>query len=200
MATSLAGVPYAPKIPGSDVFGGTIRHSTEHDSAREWEGKRVLVVGTSSSGFDTAFDFSRRNIDVTLLQRSPTYIMSLTHSVPRILSAYKPVNGKRPDLDICDRLNYALPLGPGEEMGRRLGKELTELDYELLQGLEAKGFRTWRGQRSTSTQTLGYTKNGGFYFDAGACEHILNGKIKVEQGHIERSVLFRWTLAPSQHC
>lgn len=84
IATSLAGVPYTPEIPGMDIFKGTIRHSTEHDSSREWVGKKVLVVGTSSSGFDTAFDFARRGIDVTLLQRCPTYLMSLDNSVPRV--------------------------------------------------------------------------------------------------------------------
>ncbi|WVW85907.1 hypothetical protein I302_107945 [Kwoniella bestiolae CBS 10118] len=185
MATSLAGVPYVPEIPGSEKFKGTIRHSTEHDSSREWVGKKALVVGTSSSGFDTAFDFARRGVDVTILQRSPTYIMSLTHSVPRILGVYKPENGKRPDLEVADRIAYGLPVGPAEEMGRRLGSELTELDHDLLHAMEARGFKTWRGQRSTSTQTLGYTKNGGFYFDAGACEQIINGNIKVEQGYID---------------
>lgn len=84
MATSLAGVPYVPDIPGMDIFKGTVRHSTSHDSSREWVGKKVLVVGTSSSGFDTAFDFARRGVDVTLLQRSPTYLMSLDNSVPRV--------------------------------------------------------------------------------------------------------------------
>jgi cation diffusion facilitator CzcD-associated flavoprotein CzcO len=186
MATSLAGVPYSPTIPGRDAFKGTVRHSTEHDSSREWVGKKVLVVGTSSSGFDTAFDFARRGIDVTILQRSPTYIMSLTNSVPRILGMYEPKDGKRPDLEVADRIAYGLPLGPMEEMGRRLGLELEELDYELLQKMEERGFKTWRGQRRTMTQTLGFTKNGGFYFDAGACEQIINGNIKVEQGYIDQ--------------
>lgn len=84
VATSLAGVPSIPNIPGVDKFKGTVRHSSQHDSAREWVGKKALVVGTSSSGFDTAYDFARRNIDVTLLQRSPTYLMSLKESVPRV--------------------------------------------------------------------------------------------------------------------
>lgn len=84
LATSLAGVPFIPHIPGVEKFKGTVRHSTQHDSSREWVGKKVLVVGTSSSGFDTAYDFARRGIDVTLLQRSPTYVMSLDASVPRV--------------------------------------------------------------------------------------------------------------------
>lgn len=82
MATSLCGIPMLPAVPGmTDFKGCIIRHSTAHDSSRDFVGK-VCAVGTSSSGFDTAFDCSRCGIDVTLLQRSPKYIMSLTHSMP----------------------------------------------------------------------------------------------------------------------
>lgn len=186
IATSLAGVPQMPSTPGQDKFKGTIRHSTEHDSSRHWVGKRVLVVGTSSSGFDTAYDFARRNIDVTILQRSPTYIMSLTNAVPKFLGAYKPNGSQRPDLDTVDRLSYSMPVGPAEEFGRRGAEELEQEDAEMLVKLNERGFKTWRGQRGTGVQTLGYTKNGGFYFEAGACEQIINGKIKVAHGSIEK--------------
>ncbi|KAF2153604.1 flavin-containing monooxygenase [Myriangium duriaei CBS 260.36] len=188
MATSLCGVPLTPVVPGmADFQGGIIRHSAAHDSSRDFVGKRVCVVGTSSSGFDTAFDCSRRGIDVTLLQRSPTYIMSLTHSVPRIIGNYGPdANGNRPELEEQDRLFFATPVGPGEELARRNAKDLEDLDRPLLDALNARGLRTWRGQRGTGNSTLGQTRNGGFYFDAGACEHIINGKIKVEPGYIER--------------
>ncbi|TDZ13636.1 putative indole-3-pyruvate monooxygenase YUCCA1 [Colletotrichum orbiculare MAFF 240422] len=188
MATSLCGVPYTPSIPGMDHFkGGEIRHSSAHDSSREFVNKKVCVVGTSSSGFDTAFDCSRRGIDVTLLQRSPTYVMSLTHSVPRILGGYAPgPDGNRRDPSEHDRLFFSTPVGPGEELGRRAAKVLEDLDRPLLDALNARGLRTWRGQRGTGNGTLGQTRNGGFYFDAGACEQIVNGKIKVEPGYIER--------------
>jgi cation diffusion facilitator CzcD-associated flavoprotein CzcO len=186
MATSLCGVPMTPQVPGLEQWKGTARHSTAHDSSRNWVGKKVLVVGTSSSGFDTAYDCARRDIDVTILQRSPTYIMSLTHSVPRAIGGYEPKNGVRPDLEEQDRIAFAMPVGPGEELGRRNAEVLENLDRELLDGLNAKGLRTWRGQRGTGNGTLGQTRNGGFYFDAGACEQIINGKIKVEQGAIER--------------
>lgn len=187
MATSLVGTPWSPTIGGRETFTGTVRHSTEHDSSRDWVGKKVLVVGTSSSGFDLAYDFARRGINVTLLQRSPTYIMSLTHSVPKLLGAYEPdADGKRPDLETSDRTAYSIPTGPAEEFGRRATEELEALDHDLLQSMENAGFKTWRGQRDTGPQTLGYSKNGGFYFDAGACERIINGDIKVEQGYIDR--------------
>ncbi|KAL2410966.1 hypothetical protein ABEF95_003029 [Exophiala dermatitidis] len=187
MATSLCGIPMIPAVPGMAAFkGGVIRHSSAHDSSRDFVGKKVCVVGTSSSGFDTAFDCSRRGIDVTLLQRSPTYIMSLTHSVPRIIGSYAPdADLNRPNIEEQDRLFFATPTGPGEELSRRNAKVLEDLDRPLLEGLNARGLRTWRGQRGTGGSTLGQTRNGGFYFDAGACEHIINGKIKVESGYIE---------------
>jgi cation diffusion facilitator CzcD-associated flavoprotein CzcO len=188
MATSLCGVPFVPTVPGMDEYkGGVIRHSSAHDSSAEFVGKKVCVVGTSSSGFDTAFDCSRRGIDVTLLQRSPTYVMSLTHSVPRILGGYAPdAEGNRSDPEEHDRIFFSTPVGPGEELSRRSAKVLEDLDRPLLGALNARGLRTWQGQRGTGNSTLGQTRNGGFYFDAGACEHIIEGKIKVEPGYIER--------------
>lgn len=79
-----------------------------------------------------------------------------------------------------------MPVGPGEELGRRMAKQLADEDRELLDGMEKAGFRTYMGQRETGTQTLGYTRNGGFYFDAGACEKIMDGSIKIEHGHIDQ--------------
>ncbi|GFF55022.1 hypothetical protein IFM58399_09972 [Aspergillus lentulus] len=187
MATSLCGVPSIPAVPGMADFRGVIRHSSAHKSARDFVGKKVCVVGTSSSGFDTAYECARLGIDVTLLQRSPTYVMSLTHSVPRLLGGYAPdKNGNLPDLEVQDRLMFSTPVGPGEELARRTAEVLEELDKPLLEALNARGLRTWRGQRDTGNSTLGQTRNGGFYFDAGACEEIINGNIKVEPGFVER--------------
>ncbi|SPO00336.1 probable flavoprotein involved in K+ transport [Cephalotrichum gorgonifer] len=188
MATSLCGNPAIPEVPGmAEYKRGIIRHSTAHDSSRDFVGKKICVVGTSSSGFDTAYDCARRGIDVTLLQRSPTYIMSLANSVPRAIGNYAPdADLNLPDMEEQDRLFFATPTGPGEELSRRNAKVLEVLDAELLGGLNARGLRTWRGQRGTGNSTLGQTRNGGFYYDAGACEHIINGNIKVEPGYIER--------------
>ncbi|OWZ61949.1 hypothetical protein AYX14_06962 [Cryptococcus neoformans] len=185
LAVSLAGNPLIPDTPGINQYTRAIRHSSTHDSSREWVGKKVLVVGTSSSGFDTVYDFARRGIDTTFLQRSPTYVMSLTNSVRKIIGVYEPQNGTRPNLDAADRTAFAFPLGPAEELGRRLAVELENLDQDLIAGMEDAGFKTWRGQRGTGTQTLGSTKGGGFYFDAGACEQIIKRKVKVEQGWID---------------
>lgn len=70
-------------------------------------------------------------------------------------------------------------MGPGEELARRNAKIIEDLDRPLIDALTARSLRIWRDQRGTGGATLGHTRNGGFYFDAGACEYVINGKIKV---------------------
>lgn len=96
---------------------------------------------------------------------------------------YEPKEHQRPDLEVADRLNYSLPVGPAEELNRRTALDIWNADIELIAKMEKAGFKVWRGQRDTGSHTLGYTKNGGFYFDAGACNAIIDGRIKVEQGY-----------------
>ncbi|CAK9785095.1 FAD/NAD(P)-binding domain-containing protein [Cutaneotrichosporon oleaginosum] len=186
MATSLFGEPSSPPIPGRETFSGTVIHSTEYRNSAPFVGKKVLVVGASSSGLDIAHDLAMRGIDVTLLQRSPTYVMSLTHSVPMFMSMHKPNGTQRPDLEGLDRGMFSTPTAVGENLSRRFAEDLEALDHDLLQGLEEAGFKTWRGQRDTGFQTLAYTNGGAYYFEAGACESIIKGDIKVEQGSLER--------------
>lgn len=112
--------------------------------------------------------------------------MSLEHSVPRAIGGYEPKNGVAPDIDEQDRLWFSTPIGPGEELARRTVRTLEELDREMLDGLHARGLKTYRGQREGGTGVLGATRNGGFYFEAGACQAIIDGKCKVEQGFVER--------------
>lgn len=96
---------------------------------------------------------------------------------------YKPKEGKIPDMDKADRLATALPTGPGEELFRRVAQDIWNADAELIAKMEKAGFKVWRGQRDTGQQTLANTRNGGFYFEAGACKAIIDGSIKVEQGY-----------------
>ncbi|MBK5255634.1 MAG: NAD(P)-binding domain-containing protein, partial [Vicinamibacteria bacterium] len=49
--------PHTPEIPGN--FDGEIIHFREYKHARQFEGRRVLVVGGGNSGCDIAYDASR---------------------------------------------------------------------------------------------------------------------------------------------
>lgn len=182
VATGLAGTPSIPTIPEMESFTGTIRHSSAHDSAKHWQGKKILVVGTSSSGFDSALDAVRNGVDVTMLQRSPTYVMSLTHGAPACLGTIYSESG--PPIDVADRIGHAMPVIAGEELARRMTSEVAEKDKDLIAGLKKAGFNWYSGIKGTGTVLLGWERAGGFYYDAGACSAVIDGRIKMKQGTI----------------
>ena len=49
-ATGFVGEPYTPQLPGRDKFKGTVLHSSQHKSASDHAGKKVLVIGACTSG------------------------------------------------------------------------------------------------------------------------------------------------------
>jgi len=51
--------PNEVELPGSEVFGGNIRHSVDFRDGLELRGKRVLIVGAGNSGVDIACDAAR---------------------------------------------------------------------------------------------------------------------------------------------
>lgn len=53
-----------------------------------------------------------------------------------IAPLYEPKNHKRPDIETSDRVHFSLPMGPSEEMARRVAKETWDDDVELLAKME----------------------------------------------------------------
>lgn len=44
------GVPNMPVYPGMDEFAGQILHSSQHSQATDHAGKKVVVIGSCTSG------------------------------------------------------------------------------------------------------------------------------------------------------
>jgi hypothetical protein len=57
---------------------------------------------------------------------------------------------------------------------------------ELLEGLKARGFQLTDGPEGTGVWGLIYTRVGGFYFNTGASDRIIDGSIKLKPGAVER--------------
>jgi hypothetical protein len=58
---------------------------------------------------------------------------------------------------------------------------------EMLEGLRKRGFQTYDGPQGTGYMGLLWLRGGGFYFDTGACDLIIDGSIKVKSNaRIER--------------
>lgn len=61
----------------NDFKGDVLCHSSEFVSAKpNSQGKKAIVVGGCNSGHDIAQDYFENGYDVTLVQRSSTYVMS----------------------------------------------------------------------------------------------------------------------------
>lgn len=81
--TGHAGEPLIPTFPGQQDFKGLVYHGSQHEDASKWavKGKKVLIVGTGNSGHDIAENFYQNGAEVTLLQRSGTYVLTLDKGV-----------------------------------------------------------------------------------------------------------------------
>lgn len=84
LATGHSGEPNVPTFKGQEKFKGKIVHSSQHTTGGDFKGKKAIVVGCCNSGHDIAHDFYEQGADITVVQRSSTYVMS-SESVVKIL-------------------------------------------------------------------------------------------------------------------
>ncbi|KAK9366199.1 hypothetical protein V1509DRAFT_630440 [Lipomyces kononenkoae] len=195
MATGLGGgkPKLPPPFPGQQKFKNTIIHSFGYKSGAPYEGKKALVVGTGSSGHDIAFDLYNNGANVTLLQRSPTFVMTLENGIETLNKGMYCDGG--PPLQFADEMSETVPKVVAKTYFKTLIPMIASMDKDLLDRLGQVGFKTWLGPENSGFMYLSMEKNGGYYFDSGACEHIANGDIKVNGAEIdhftEDSVVFK---------
>jgi cation diffusion facilitator CzcD-associated flavoprotein CzcO len=183
-ATGFNRLPVTPEVPGVEDFEGYVSHSAAYRGSTQFKDKKVLVVGTGSSGMDLAKDAFDGGADVTLLQRGPTYIMSTRHGVPMTFGEYYSENS--PPADISDSLGGSLPLSFMMENWPHAVRAIAEQDRDMIAGLKEAGFEWYAGPGDAGLLFLSLHKGGGYYIDNGAADLIINGKIAVRRGSIAR--------------
>jgi putative flavoprotein involved in K+ transport len=180
LATGAAGEPRIPDVPGRESFAGTTYHSSQHTSAREWAGKKAVVIGACNSGHDIAQDLYEAGADVTLVQRSSTHIISQEHGIPAIFGANFAEGG--PPTKYADLLASGTPWPLVLEFAKQGVKDTAAKDAELLAALDAVGFKRNDGPDGTGLMGYALAYGGGYYIDVGASALIAEGKIKLAQG------------------
>ena len=105
LATSVSGIPNLPEIAGLKDFAGKVVHSSQYDDGENWKGKRAIVIGTGNSGHDIAQDLYSSGAEVTIVQRSPTLIVSIEPSAQLVYSPYN-----EGTLDDNDLIATSMPL------------------------------------------------------------------------------------------
>jgi cation diffusion facilitator CzcD-associated flavoprotein CzcO len=68
---------YTPEFPGLDRFAGQVVHPQHWPEDLDYAGKRVIVIGSGATAVTLVPAMAKDAAHVTMLQRSPTYIVSM---------------------------------------------------------------------------------------------------------------------------
>jgi len=176
MATGVSGIPNLPDIPGLNDFTGTVLHSSQYTDGEDWRDRRAMVIGTGNSGHDIAQDLHSSGAEVTLVQRSSTLIVSIEPSAQLV---YTPYN--EGTLDDNDLIATSMPLPLARKSHQALTELSKDLDKDLLDGLQRRGFKLDYGEDGTGWQFKYLTRGGGYYFNVGCSDLIVRGEIGLTQ-------------------
>ena len=67
---------HSPEFAGADAFAGTIVHPQFWPETLDYSGKRIVVIGSGATAVTLVPELAKQAAHVTMLQRSPTYVVS----------------------------------------------------------------------------------------------------------------------------
>jgi cation diffusion facilitator CzcD-associated flavoprotein CzcO len=180
--TGHAGEPKIPTFPGQETFKGTVYHGSQHQDATEQKdvaGKKVIIVGTGNSGHDMAQNFYEAGAQVTMLQRSGTYVIQADKGLFMLHEGLYDETG--PNIEDADVYGQSLPIPVQFVFNQGGTAKIAEVEKENLEGLAKAGFKVDFGHDGSGIYRKYITRGGGYYIDIGGSQLIIDGKIKVEQ-------------------
>ena len=116
--------PYRPEFPGIDQFSGDVVHPQHWPESLDYSGKRVAVIGSGATAVSMIPSLTEKAAHVTMVQRSPTYMLSM----PRIHP-------------VVQAIRKALPLRPAHAVVRLYNTFFTVLTYVVAR--KAPKFSRW---------------------------------------------------------
>ena len=123
-----------------------------------------------------AQELTAHGVQVTMIQRSPTYVVSLqeAQSVYAIYSEGIP-------FDDCDLLATSFPYPVLQRSYQISTAKGREVDKALLDALDKRGFKLHFGEDETGFQMMYLRRGGGYYFNVGCSDLIVRGEIDLIQ-------------------
>lgn len=135
-------------------------------------------MGTANTAHDVAEDMANLKMDVTMVQRSPTFIFPGQWLVK---SEAKEYHRSKPT-ELSDKQDITRPNKILREIANRNVHNLIKQHPELFDRLENAGFKV---DRYGDLFTHLYIRFGGHYVNTGASDRIIDGKIKVKNAVVK---------------
>ncbi|KAJ5939736.1 hypothetical protein N7466_002870 [Penicillium verhagenii] len=163
-------IPIRPDLPGEKLFKGQIYHTLTHKTATsipDLQNKKVTIIGAGTSAHDVAQDFVNHGVGtVTMVQRSSMF--TSLWNTPGVST------------EDADLLANSLPTAVVRTLGLGMTQMITANDKAMLDGLEKAGLAVKRDEGENLLDYL-LVNGGHFYFDQGASQMIIDGRIKVQR-------------------
>ncbi|WP_092557462.1 flavin-containing monooxygenase [Herbiconiux ginsengi] len=180
VAGGMFGAPKTPDIPGLDTFAGEAMHSDKFQDGASFAGKRALVVGAGVSAHEIAHDLWEHGADVTMLQRSATYVLSYESYHKYWNPLFTEDMPMAPEF--ADQVGNAVPFVKNIPRFQQLVKDGAETDKELLDGLVSAGFALEWGPDGTGVLGAHQSGRDGYQIDIGASQLVANGSVHLKHG------------------
>jgi putative flavoprotein involved in K+ transport len=190
LATGLSGRPSVPVIPGQDVFAGEQHHSSAHPGPDGYAGRRAVVIGSNNSAFDICAALWEAGAEVTMVQRSSTHVVRSDTAreiiFKRLYSEEAVASGV--DVDRADLISASLPYRLAPDVHRALYDRVKEHDHDFYERLVGAGFLHDFGPDDTGMSMKFLRRASGYYIDVGAAELVIDGRVRLVRGRVERLV------------
>jgi putative flavoprotein involved in K+ transport len=183
LATGLNGLPNVPAFPGTDVFTGSQRHSSEHPGGKQFRDRKVVVIGSNNSAHDICSDLWQHGADVTMIQRSSTHVIRqqwVLEALSPLYSEEAISRGMRTEM--ADLMGASMPFRMLPSVYRPLMEKVIQEDKGFYRQLSDVGFKYDFGDDGTGIAGKIPRRSSGYYIDTGASKLIANGSIKLRSG------------------
>jgi cation diffusion facilitator CzcD-associated flavoprotein CzcO len=177
MATGVSGIPNLPHIETLARFDGPAVHSSQYRDGEDWSGKNAIVLGCGNSGHDIGQDLYSSGAHVTMIQRGPSLVVSIEPSAQLPYALYSEPRS----IDECDFITTSMPMPLTKNAHRNFTQQARDADRTLLEGLESIGFQLDFGEDDTGWQFKYLTRGGGYYFNVGCSDLLIDGEIDLVQ-------------------
>ena len=187
-ATGMSAKPNIPSFSGSDLFAGEQHHSSAHPGPDAYVGKKVVVIGSNNSAHDISAALYEAGVDVTMVQRSTTHIVRSESLMEIGLGDLYSERAVRSGVTTAkaDLIFASLPYAILADFQKPVYDKIREVDADFYADLERAGFQLDFGPDDSGLVMKYLRRGSGYYIDIGASQLIIDGKIKLASGQVER--------------